>query len=169
MWWNGRHGGLKILWCLHRAGSSPATGTTSSRTAYRSRRRFIFQSKRHLSLIPSLILSAKSHARLTCPVVNALATLRCRYRLFAGSNLSLDFLPASLFNACIPNNIAGAGIARPRTANGHPYSNKLRAPWIVRGAFPYSFEPIARFYYRTARFLAISFVSSVFLKTTNLS
>ena len=30
---------------------------TSSRTAYRSRRRFLFQSKRHLSLIPSFLLS----------------------------------------------------------------------------------------------------------------
>ena len=27
VWWNGRHGGLKILWWLHRAGSSPATRT----------------------------------------------------------------------------------------------------------------------------------------------
>ena len=129
----------------------------------------IFLRKNQSALTPLLLLSAKSHARLTCSVVNALAPLRCRYQLFAGSNLSLDFLPASLLNACTPNNIAGAGIARPRTANGPPYSNKLRAPWIVRGAFPYSFEPIARFYYRTARFLAISFVSSVFLKTTNLS
>lgn len=33
------------------------TGTTSSRTLYRSRRRFLFQSKRHLSLTPSLLLS----------------------------------------------------------------------------------------------------------------
>ena len=40
-----------------RAGSSPATGTTSSRTSYRSRRRFLFQSKRRLSFTPSLFLS----------------------------------------------------------------------------------------------------------------
>ena len=27
VWWNGRHGGLKILWGLLRTGSSPVTGT----------------------------------------------------------------------------------------------------------------------------------------------
>ena len=26
-WWNGRHAGLKILWALARAGSSPASST----------------------------------------------------------------------------------------------------------------------------------------------
>ena len=39
------------------------TRTTSSRTAYRSRRRFLFQSKRHLSLIPSLLLSKSQTLR----------------------------------------------------------------------------------------------------------
>ena len=38
-------------------GSNPATRTTSSRTAYRSRRRFLFPSKRHRSFTPSLLLS----------------------------------------------------------------------------------------------------------------
>ena len=37
-----------------------------------------------LALIPLRLLSAKSHARLACSVVNALATARCRYQLFAG-------------------------------------------------------------------------------------
>ena len=35
----------------------PRSGVSSSRTAYRSRRRFLFQSKRRLSLTPSLLLS----------------------------------------------------------------------------------------------------------------
>ena len=39
---------------------SPATRTTSSRTSYRSRRRFLFQSKRRLSLAPSLLLSGSN-------------------------------------------------------------------------------------------------------------
>ena len=63
VWWNGRRDGLKIRWWRHRVGSSPTTGTTSSRTAYRSRRRFLFQSKRHLSLIPSFLLSDRDSLR----------------------------------------------------------------------------------------------------------
>ena len=39
---------------------------------------------RRRSLSPSLLLSAKGHARLACSVVNALATARCRYQPFAG-------------------------------------------------------------------------------------
>jgi len=60
------------------------TRTTSSRTSYRSRRRFLFQSKRRLSFTPLLLLSAKGHARLACSLVNALTTARCRYQPFAG-------------------------------------------------------------------------------------
>ncbi len=30
-WWNGRHAGLKILWALARAGSSPASSTQKTR------------------------------------------------------------------------------------------------------------------------------------------
>ena len=45
-------------------GSNPPSSTTSSRTAYRSRRRFLFQSKRHLSLIPSLLLIQTEPAAL---------------------------------------------------------------------------------------------------------
>ena len=33
--------------------------------------------------MPLLLLSAKRHARLPCSVVNVLATVRCRYQLFA--------------------------------------------------------------------------------------
>ena len=39
--------------------------------------------KNQSALTSLLLLSAKSHARLTCSVVNALATVRCRYQLFA--------------------------------------------------------------------------------------
>ena len=42
---------------LRRRRASPPLSTTSSRTSYRSRRRFLFQSQRHLSLTPSLLLS----------------------------------------------------------------------------------------------------------------
>ena len=63
VWWNARRDGLKIRRWRHRVGSSPTTGTTSSRTAYRSRRRFLFQSKRHLSLIPSFLLSDRDSLR----------------------------------------------------------------------------------------------------------
>ena len=66
------------------ASSSLVTRTTSSRTSYRSRRRFLFQSKRRLSFTPSLLLSAKGHARLACSLVNALTTARCRYQPFEG-------------------------------------------------------------------------------------
>ena len=92
VWWNGRHGGLKILWCLHRAGSSPATGTTSEQALYRLLRLFC---KSQSALMPLLLLSAKSHARLPCSVVNALATVRCRYQLFAGSSPHQNFAAAS--------------------------------------------------------------------------
>ena len=33
---------------------------------------------------PRFLLFAKNHARLTCSVVNAFTTARCRYQLFAG-------------------------------------------------------------------------------------
>lgn len=48
---------LKIHCQQWRAGSIPATGTTSSRTSYRSRRRFFVPNKRRRSLAPSLLLS----------------------------------------------------------------------------------------------------------------
>ena len=53
---------------------------TSSRTTLSSRRFFI---KNHLSPVPSLLLSAKSHARCGCSFVNALTTPSLRYQLFA--------------------------------------------------------------------------------------
>ena len=43
----------RVVWDHQAAGSNPVTRTTSSRTAYRSRRRFL----RRLSFIPSLLLS----------------------------------------------------------------------------------------------------------------
>ena len=49
---------------LFRRKANPPSSTTSSRTAYRSRRRFLFQSKRHLSLIPSLLLIQTEPAAL---------------------------------------------------------------------------------------------------------
>ena len=96
VWWNGRHGGLKILWCLHRAGSSPATGTTSEQALYRLLRLFC---KSQSALMPLLLLSAKSHARLPCSVVNALAKVRCRYQLFADSSPYQTFETASFSQA----------------------------------------------------------------------
>ena len=51
--------------------------------------------KSQSALMPLLLLSAKSHARLPCSVVNALATVRCRYQLFAGSNPHHHFTLAS--------------------------------------------------------------------------
>ena len=46
---------ILVLQCKTRMQANPSVSTTSSRTLYRSRRRFLFQSKRHLSLIPSLL------------------------------------------------------------------------------------------------------------------
>ena len=51
--------------------------------------------KNQSALTPLLLLSAKSHAWLTCSVVNALATFRCRYQLFAGSNPHKPFMLAA--------------------------------------------------------------------------
>ena len=72
----------RLLWEQDAAGSNPVTRTTSSRTMYRSRRLFLW--KVIGSLTPSLLLSAKSHARRTCSVINDLATVRCCYQLFYG-------------------------------------------------------------------------------------
>ncbi len=71
-------------------GSIPITRSTSSRTAYRSRRLFLLKS--HLSLIPSLLLSAKGHAPLTCSVASALTTVHCRCQPFAGKRVQLPNL-----------------------------------------------------------------------------
>ena len=49
--------GSQLVFYLQRQVSFLSTLPTSSRTLYRSRRRFLFQSKRHLSLTPSLLLS----------------------------------------------------------------------------------------------------------------
>ena len=64
------------------AGSSPVTRTTSEQALYR----LLFFCKNQSALTPLLLLSAKSHAQLTCSVASALAAVRCRYQLFAGSN-----------------------------------------------------------------------------------
>ena len=50
--------------CKPEAAASIVLGcSTSSRTAYRSRRRFLFQSKRHRSFTPSLLLSKPNPLR----------------------------------------------------------------------------------------------------------
>ena len=51
----------------------------------RSKVRFasIFLYKKVIRPLPCFSSFAKSHARLVCSVVNALATTRCRYQLFA--------------------------------------------------------------------------------------
>ena len=53
-----------------------------------------FLCKNQSALTLPLLLSAKSHARLTCSVVNALAAVCCRYQLFAGSSLNQYFATA---------------------------------------------------------------------------
>ena len=62
----GRRPGLKIPCPQGRAGSTPATGTTSPRTTYRSRRLFY---KSHLSLILSRLLSKSQPLPLGCDLV----------------------------------------------------------------------------------------------------
>ena len=64
------------------AGSSPVVSTTTSRQAHGHR---VTQSVARLSCDAGAPHSAKSHARLACSVASALATVRCRYQLFAGS------------------------------------------------------------------------------------
>ena len=54
--WNGRRGGLKILWWQHRVGSSPTTGTTSEQALYRLLRFFC---KNQSALTPLLLLFRK--------------------------------------------------------------------------------------------------------------
>jgi len=43
----------------------------------------LFLCKKVIRSLPCFSSFAKSHARLTCSVVNALTTVRCRYQLFA--------------------------------------------------------------------------------------
>ncbi len=69
--------------------SNLSFSATSSQAAFRLRRLFMLRIKSHLALIPLLLLSAKGPARLACSVVNALATARCRYQLFAGCEGSI--------------------------------------------------------------------------------
>lgn len=71
-----------------------------SRTMYPFAMTFLFQSEHLLSLTPSLLLFVKSHAWLTCSVVNVLATVHCRYQLFAGSSPHQNFAAASFFATC---------------------------------------------------------------------
>ena len=88
-----------------RAGSSPATGTTSSRTSYRSRRRFLFQSKRRLSFTPSLLLSNCAPLRWArswfpkCARVSILST--------RPKTAVLDFSGIAVFS-CSPNGFGGS-------------------------------------------------------------
>ena len=48
---------------------------------------FLCYTKNHLALTTLLLLSAKSHARLTCFVASAFTTVCCRYQLFAAIKL----------------------------------------------------------------------------------
>lgn len=108
---------------------------TSSRTMYRSRRLFFW--KVIGSLTPSLLLSAKSHARPTYSVASALATVRYRYQLFAGSNsphhmaslllpvdtrLSLDAIcvPGSAFFFCLFTRVYGGHLFRQHFSHWDP-------------------------------------------------
>ena len=62
---------------------NPTLSAISSQASYRLRRLFMLHIKSHLALIPLLLLSAKSPARLACSLASALTTARCRYQLFA--------------------------------------------------------------------------------------
>ena len=50
---------------------------------------FLCYAKNHLALTTLLLLSAKSHARLTCSVASAFTTVCFRYQLFAAIKLYL--------------------------------------------------------------------------------
>ena len=80
----GRRSGLKIHRWRHRAGSSPATGTSSSQATYRLRRAFSLHCKAHRALILLLLASKSQPLTLGCDLVfgadlNAAASilLRC--------------------------------------------------------------------------------------------
>ena len=84
----GRRSGLKIHRWRQRTGSSPVTGTTSSRTAYRSRRRFLFPSKRHRSFTPSLLLSKSKPLRWVSILC---AALRAAFLYVSAISLATSF------------------------------------------------------------------------------
>lgn len=81
------------------AGSIPAVSTTSSRTAYRSRRRFLLQSKRHRSFTPPLLVSAKSHVAPTLFACKRAHDASARYQLFTVSAFGIRHL----FRSTLPN------------------------------------------------------------------
>ena len=74
--------------------SFPVRCTTSEQALFRLLR---FLCKNQSALTPLFLLSAKSHARLTCSVVNALATVLPRYHLFAGGKSSSAYYAGHLF------------------------------------------------------------------------
>ena len=71
-------------------------------------------------LIPLRLLSAKGHARLTCSVVNAIATVRCRYQPFAGA-------PAARRDLSKFYNFIQTNVERSRL----PKSNRLLFLYII--------------------------------------
>ena len=84
-------------------------GTTSSRTAHRSRRRFLFPSKRHRSFTPSLLLSncdPLRWARSWC------AALRAAFSLVSG--------PASFLSTQSSLSRAHSAAPRFQTAAAYP-------------------------------------------------
>ena len=60
---------LKIHRWRHRAGSSPATGTSSSQATYRLRRAYSFHCKAHRALILLLLASKSQPLTLGCDLV----------------------------------------------------------------------------------------------------
>ena len=65
--------------------------------------------KNQSALTPLLLLFAKSHARLTCSVVNALATVRCRYQLFASTRVQSHLRKAKKSFSFCPHNKSTTG------------------------------------------------------------
>ena len=66
-------------------GSNPHLSATSEQSLFCS----VFLCKKNIRPLPCSFSFAKSHARLTCSVVNALTTVCCRCQLFASHKGSI--------------------------------------------------------------------------------
>ena len=87
-----------------RWGSSPHARTTSSRTSYRSRRRFFFQNNRHRSFTPSLLLSKLNSLRWASIWGFSFlqASYRSRRRFFVPNKRHRSFTPSLLLSKLNP-------------------------------------------------------------------
>ena len=107
--------------------SSRAGGATSSRTWHRSRRRFLFQSKRHLSLIPSLLLIQTEPAALGFGLgaCDEFFYKKLIVRSFCCSSLSLHKRCAGLHS--------DKGALRGRRFSYCPHKSPAAAGFVGRG------------------------------------